>query len=77
MTDWIGTAPRSLNELEAFASMRLFLEAYWERGGKQSDDIAALLGNLDRDIWANSMPLDVAQWDDFRQAVDTVLGNGG
>ena len=49
--------------------MRGFLEAYWERGGKQSDDLAVLLGDLDRDAWVNGQPLDIAQWDDFRAAV--------
>lgn len=73
MTDWIGETPRTLNELQAFDAMRLFLEAYWERGGKQSDDLATLLGNLDREIWANSMPGDPAQWSDFRKAVSVVL----
>lgn len=73
MTDWIGAPPRNLNELKAFDAMRLFLEAYWERGGKQSDDLAVLLGNLDRGAWANGMPMDRAQWDDFRNAVNKVL----
>lgn len=73
MTDWIGETPRTLNELQAFDAMRLFLDAYWERGGKQSDDLAILLGNLDREIWANSMPGDPAQWSDFRKAVSGVL----
>lgn len=76
MTEWIGSTPRSLNELEAFDTMRIFLEAFWERGGKQSDDLAVLLGNLDRDVGANAMPLDRAQWDDFRSAVTKVLGGG-
>ena len=77
MSDWIGSAPRTLNELEAFDAMRLFLEAYWERGGKQSDDIAVLLTNLDRDVWANGMPMDRAQWHDFRDAVSRVLSSRG
>lgn len=74
--DWIGSPPRTLNELEAFDAMRAFIEAYWERGGKRSDDLAVLLGNLDRETWANGMPVDRAQWDDFREAVNSVLGGG-
>ena len=73
MTEWPDTALRELNELEAFDAMRLFLEAYWERGGKQSDDLAALLGNLNREMWASGMPGDPAQWNDFRAAVDRIL----
>ena len=75
MTDWMGSTPRTLNELEAFDTMRFFLEAYWERGGKQSEDLAVLLGNLSREEWANGMPMDPAQWPDFREAVDHVLGD--
>ena len=74
--DWIGSPPRTLNELEAFDAMRVFIETYWERGGKRSDDLAVLLGNLDRETWANGVPLDRAQWDDFREAVNSVLGGG-
>ena len=77
MTDWIGSPPRALNELEAFDAMRCFLEAYWERGGKESDDIALLIDILDRDAWANRMPMDRAQWDDFRNAVNSVLSKDG
>lgn len=72
----MGAAPRQLDELQAFDAMRAFLEAYWERGGQRSDDIAVLLSNLDRDAWENGMPLDIAQWDDFRRAVDVAMGNG-
>lgn len=73
MTDWIGPPLRTLNELEAFDAMMRFVEAYWERGGKQSDDLAHLLSDLSRNLWANGMPGDLAQWSDFRAAVDGVL----
>ena len=73
MSDWLGAPLRAIDELTAFDAMRRFLEAYWERGGKQSDDIAVLLGSLNRDAWENKMPLDRAQWDEWRDAVDTVL----
>jgi hypothetical protein len=72
MTNWIGEPPRPLDELAAFDAMREFLEAYWERGGKASDDIAVLLGSLNRDVWANHMPLDRAMWEDWREAVSAV-----
>jgi len=65
-----------LDELNAYDAMCAFLEAYWERGGKASDDIAVLLGSLNRDAWANGMPLDRAQWEDWRKAVEEVLRKG-
>lgn len=34
------------DEDRGFAALQLFLEAYWERGGRRSDDIAVLLGGL-------------------------------
>ena len=75
MTDRIVPPPRELNELQAFDAMRHFLEAYWTRGGNRSDDLAVLLSNLSREMWANGMPGDPAQWNDFRAAVSEVLGD--
>ena len=69
MTDWVGTPPRKLDELQAFDAMRHFLEAYWARGSKKSEDLAALLDDLSREMWVNGMPSDPAQWEDFRAAV--------
>ena len=73
MTSWLGDPPRTINELQAFDAMRAFLEAYWERGGKASDDLAVLLGSLNRNAWANEMPFDPAQWSDWRSAVDAIV----
>ena len=75
MSDWIGKPPRTLDELQAFDAMRHFLEAYWERRGKVSDDIAVLPSDVDRDMWANGMPGDPALWNDFRAAVSEVVGS--
>jgi hypothetical protein len=50
-----------LDESAAFAAMRIFLEAYWERGGRSSEDIAILLGSLD---------IDPAQRSDWTDAVE-------
>lgn len=58
--------PGGLTGIEAFDAMRAFLEAYWARGGKQSDDIAVLLGSLNR---SDGPPLDVALWDDWLRAI--------
>ncbi len=69
---WPGPLSPSLDELTAFDAMRVFLEAYWERGGKASDDIAVLLGMLDRSIWADGGPGDPAQWPAWKAAVSRV-----
>jgi hypothetical protein len=62
-------APRSqLDASTGFDAMRLFLEAYWERGGRASDDLAVLLGGLER-LQSNGMPLDPALWFDWIEAV--------
>jgi hypothetical protein len=62
-------APRlPLDESTAFNAMRLFLKAYWERGGRASDELAVLLGGLER-LQSNGMPLDPALWSDWIEAV--------
>ncbi len=55
---------RSLSEAIGFEALKLFLEAYWERGGRTSDDIAVLLSNLD---------IDPAQRSDWADAVGRAL----
>jgi hypothetical protein len=67
---WPREQLRTLTELEAYDTMRAFLEAYWERGLKASDDIAVLLGSTNRDAHG---PLDPAQWSDWREAVGKVV----
>jgi hypothetical protein len=52
----------------AFEAMRIFLEAYWQRGGCSSEEIASLLGGLNR-AERGQMPLDPAMWSDWLQAV--------
>jgi hypothetical protein len=69
--DWIGLV-RELDELQAFDAMRAFLEAYWERCGKRSDDLAVLLGSLNRHV---GPPVDLAQWHDWKAAVDRSLAS--
>lgn len=56
------------DESVAFDAMRLFLEAYWERGDRQSDDLAVLLGSL-QPLGTDGMPLDQALWSDWIYAV--------
>ena len=67
-----------LSTLEAFDSMRVFIEAYWERGLKASDDLRQLLGAINRDkkILPDGGPGDPAQWQDWLAAVDRVKAAG-
>ena len=60
----------NLTEREAYEAMCEFLEAYWERGGKESDDLAVLLGSAV--LNADGRPLDPAQWHDWIKAADKV-----
>lgn len=69
---WPNHDMRSLTELEAFDAMRIFIQAYWERGSKTSDDIANLLSDISRR--PGLPPIDIAQWNDWRDAVDKVKG---
>ena len=64
--------PMALSEKEAFQAMREFLDAYWERDGKTSDDLAALLGAISTDIGADGTTGDPAQWHDWLEAVKRV-----
>ena len=59
----------TLDEKQAYDAMTRFLATYWERGGKSSDDLAALLGSLNNNVWADDVPADPAMWDDWMAAV--------
>jgi hypothetical protein len=60
---------RALSSLNAFDAMRAFLEAYWEREFKQSDDIAVLLGSLNRVPVSDTPPLDIALGHEWLKAI--------
>jgi hypothetical protein len=53
---------------QAFEATRYFLQAYWERGGRGSEDVAMLLSDLDADP---------AQWNDWLAAVSRVERQSG
>lgn len=61
----------SLSARKAFDVLRIFLERYWERGLKSSDDIAVLLGSLNP-VGDKGLPLDIAQWSDWLEAWNIV-----
>jgi hypothetical protein len=57
----------------AFLTTQRFLEAFWERGLKQNDELAMLLSSMEPPPWAIDAPVDAAQWDDFVSARDAVV----
>ena len=63
-----------LDPLEAFDAMREFLEAYWDKFGRNSDELALLLSRIERDtsIRPNGGPLGLSQWDDWLNAIAKV-----
>jgi hypothetical protein len=59
-----------LDEKQAYEAMRVFLTAYWERGGRKDDDVAQLLRWTDREsVWEDCEPFDPAMWSDWLEAV--------
>ncbi len=63
---------QTLTPLEAYAAMVVFLEAYWERGGKSSEELAGLLGSMNRTIFVDAGTADPAQWEDWLHAVTKI-----
>ena len=80
LPEWTGPgAPKidelpKLSALEGFDAMRLFIEAYWERGLKKSDDLRLLLSALNREtrMWPDGGPDDPAMWGDWLLALGKV-----
>lgn len=60
-----------LTELQAYKAMVEFLEAYWERGGRTSDDLADMLSVMQ--LFDDGRTYDPAQRDDWKRAVSAVL----
>lgn len=59
----------SLTVNEAYRAMFLFLEQYYEIGGRRSEDIATMLSGMAQTLWTDGSPNDPAQWDDWLTAV--------
>lgn len=70
-----NTESEFISVLTAFDAMRLLLRLYWEKGGQRGDDLASLLGSLDRDTKRNGPPLDVALWSDWLVALLSIEPN--
>jgi hypothetical protein len=77
---WGTPSECTLTELEAFDAMRLFIEAFWRRGNCESEELRNLLSFTDRTPWPNGKqlphlagaPCDIAQWEDWLDAVAKV-----
>lgn len=55
---------------DAYKAAFLFLDGYWRRGGKSSDEIAGLLGSMS--LGPDGQPMDPAMWSDWETAVAEV-----
>ena len=60
-----------ISVLDAFKASQEFLEAFWRRGLEQNDELAMLLGAMELG-GDPPKPLDLAQWDDWVDALDRV-----
>jgi hypothetical protein len=65
-------ADEPLTVREAYVAAYLFIQAYWERGLRQDEALATMLGGMNPgvDLATPRFPLDPAQWHDFIDAVN-------
>jgi hypothetical protein len=75
--DYPGDETPRLSVREAFDAARHFLEAYWERGQRSSEDIAVLLSSMNGEMTRDGRPIDAAQWTDWLDAVRKVESESG
>ncbi|MEW6021329.1 MAG: hypothetical protein AB1807_04220 [Pseudomonadota bacterium] len=57
----------------AYKSMFRFLENYYERGGRNDDEIAVLLSSMSMGIFQDGGMVDPAIWDDWLAAIGEVM----
>ncbi len=60
-----------LTEKEAFQAMVVFLDRYYERGNG-SDTLGDVLSAITQFVWADDLPNDTAQWQDWVDAIGSV-----
>ena len=65
---------KKLTILQAFEAMKCFLDAYYERGKGQEEQIGVLLGGLQ--FLEDGDTADPAQWHDWEESVEKVLSPG-
>ena len=63
----------SLSAPQAFEAMRRYLTAYWERGGRQDDELMLVLSAMDTTTWQDGGTADRAAWHDWETAVSETL----
>jgi hypothetical protein len=59
--------------LEGYDAMRVFLETAWERQGKDTEEIALLLGGS---RWVDGTPVDPTTWEDWLEAIRIAMSLG-
>lgn len=71
----MGDLPE-LTAVEAFEAMRLFIEARWERGKRESEDLRMLLRCLSKETmaWPEGGPGYPEMWNEWVRAVGIVKG---
>jgi hypothetical protein len=62
-----------LDAVLAYKAMFRFLENYWERGNRNDDQIAVLLGSMSLETFSEGTPADPAMWDDWLTAIEEVM----
>ena len=62
-----------LDAVLAYKAMFRFLENYYERGGRNADEIAVLLSSMNMEIFQDGRTADPAMWDDWLDAIEEVL----
>jgi len=67
-------SPGGISVLDGYRAMNEFLDAYWERGGRTSDELAMILGAMA--LSSDGMSMDPAMLSDWRAAVSKVAGEG-
>jgi hypothetical protein len=72
VTDTLGAPELSIRE--SYLCMLHFLESYWERGGRRSNDLALLLGGLP--LTPDGISADPAMMGDWLDTVAAVTGKG-
>ena len=66
-------AMEKLDAVLAYKAMFRFLENYYERGGRNADEIAVLLSSMNMEIFQDGRTADPAMWDDWLDAIEEVL----
>lgn len=64
---------KKLTILQAYDVMTDFIEKYWKKTG--CDEIACLLSDMSKDVWADGSTGDPAIWGEWEESVQRVVGS--